>query len=149
MLNPARIRILAVGKVRKGWVREGIALYRKRLPGLAIVELKDATPEREAAAIRAELRPDEQLVVLSEEGQTLHSRALAARLTALQTSGSPSRLAFAIGGADGLEPALRREAGWMLSLSPLTFPHELARLLLLEQLYRAQSILQGSPYHRD
>ena len=149
MLNPARIRILAVGKVRKGWVREGIALYRKRLPGLAIVELRDATPEREAAAIRAELRPDEQLVVLSEEGQTLHSRALAARLTALQTSGSPSRLAFAIGGADGLEPALRREAGWMLSLSPLTFPHELARLLLLEQLYRAQSILQGSPYHRD
>jgi 23S rRNA (pseudouridine1915-N3)-methyltransferase len=137
MLNPGRIRILAVGKVRKGWVREGVELYRKRLPGLAIVELRDAGPEREAAAIRAELRRDEQLVVLSEEGQTLGSRALA------------SRLAFAIGGADGLAPALRSEASWCLSLSPLTFPHELARLLLLEQLYRAQSILQGSPYHRD
>lgn len=149
MLNPARIRILAVGKVRKDWVREGIALYARRLPGLAIVELKDANPAREAAAIRAELRQGEQLVVLSEEGQTLGSRALATRLSALQASGEASRLAFAIGGADGLEPALRAEASWRLSLSPLTFPHELARLLLLEQLYRAQSILQGSPYHRD
>jgi 23S rRNA (pseudouridine1915-N3)-methyltransferase len=149
MLNPGRIRILAVGKVRKGWVREGVELYRKRLPGLAIVELRDAGPEREAAAIRAELRRDEQLVVLSEEGQTLGSRALASRLAQLQSGGEASRLAFAIGGADGLAPALRSEASWRLSLSPLTFPHELARLLLLEQLYRAQSILQGSPYHRD
>ena len=149
MLNPGRIRILAVGKVRKGWVREGVELYRKRLPGLAIVELRDAGPEREAAAIRAELRRDEQLVVLSEEGQTLGSRALAIRLAQLQSGGEASRLAFAIGGADGLAPALRSEASWCLSLSPLTFPHELARLLLLEQLYRAQSILQGSPYHRD
>jgi len=149
MLNPGRIRILAVGKVRKGWVREGIALYRKRLPGLTVVELRDSTPEREAAAIRAELRPDERLVVLTEEGHSLDSRTLAARLAALQASGEASRLAFAIGGADGLEPALRVEAFWRLSLSPLTFPHELARLLLLEQLYRAQSILQGGPYHRD
>ena len=149
MLNPARIRILAVGKVRKGWVREGIALYRKRLPGLAIVELKDATPEREAAAIRAELRPDERLLVLSEEGLQLGSRALAGQLGQWQASGGASRLAFAIGGADGLDPALRAEAAARLSLSALTFPHELARLLLLEQLYRAQSILQGGPYHRD
>jgi 23S rRNA (pseudouridine1915-N3)-methyltransferase len=149
MLNPARIRILAVGKVRKVWVREGIALYRKRLPGLTVVELRDSTPEREAATIRAELRPDERLVVLTEEGRNLNSRALATHLAALQASGKASRLAFAIGGADGLEPALRAEAFWRLSLSPLTFPHELARLLLLEQLYRAQSILQGGPYHRD
>ncbi|MFO8239069.1 MAG: 23S rRNA (pseudouridine(1915)-N(3))-methyltransferase RlmH [Prochlorococcaceae cyanobacterium] len=149
MLNPVRIRILAVGKVRKGWVREGIALYRKRLPGLAVVELRDSSPEREAAAIRAELRSDERLVALTEEGLGLNSRALATQLAGLQARGEASRLAFAIGGADGLEPALRAEAFWRLSLSPLTFPHELARLLLLEQLYRAQSILQGGPYHRD
>ncbi len=144
MLNPGRIRILAVGKVRKSWVKEGLATYQKRLPGLSVVELRDGTPEREAAAILAELRSDEQLVALSEEGRCLGSVQLAERL---RDSGS-GRLAFVIGGADGLTAALKQRASWLLSLSPLTFPHELARLLLLEQLYRAQTILQGGPYHR-
>ena len=85
-----------------------------------------------------------QLVVLTEEGQGFDSVAFAGRL---QGSGS-QRLAFVIGGADGLDPALKAAATWRLSLSPMTFPHELARLLLLEQLYRAQSIQQGGPYHR-
>ena len=75
----------------------------------------------------------------------LGSVALAERL---QGSGS-ERLAFVIGGADGLDPALKARAHWKLSLSPLTFPHELARLLLLEQLYRALSIQQGGAYHRS
>jgi len=144
VLNPSRIRILAVGKVRKGWLSEGVGLYLKRLPGLEVVELRDAGMAREAAAIRAALRPEEGLVALSEEGQSFSSAALARRL---EGSGS-QRLAFVIGGADGLDPALRREASWRLSLSALTFPHELARLLLLEQLYRALSIQQGGPYHR-
>lgn len=145
MLNPARIRIVAVGRVRKAWLREGMTLYQRRLPGLEILELRDATPAREADAITALLRADEQLVALCEEGEGLTSRALAERL---RDSGS-GRLAFVIGGAEGLDPALKRQARWRLSLSPLTFPHEIARLLLLEQLYRAQSILQGGPYHRD
>ncbi len=144
MINPARIRILAVGKVRKGWVQEGIALYRRRLPGLEIAELKDSTMVKEAEAISAALRPEERLVVLTEEGRTLDSLAFAEQL---RGSGS-ERIAFVIGGADGLEPALKAQAHWRLSLSPLTFPHELARLLLLEQLYRARSIQQGGPYHR-
>jgi 23S rRNA (pseudouridine1915-N3)-methyltransferase len=145
MLNPARIRILAVGKVRKGWVREGIEVYRRRLPGLTIVELKDGDPAREARAVCAELRSDEQLITLSEEGRPCRSVELAAHLAQC----SSDRLAFVIGGADGLDPALRSRARWQLSLSALTFPHELARLLLLEQLYRAQTILQGGPYHRE
>ena len=144
MINPARIRILAVGKVRKGWVQEGIALYRRRLPGLEIAELKDSTMVKEAEAISAALRPEERLVVLTEEGRTLDSLAFAEQL---RGSGS-ERIAFVIGGADGLEPSLKAQAHWRLSLSPLTFPHELARLLLLEQLYRARSIQQGGPYHR-
>lgn len=145
MLNPSRIRILAVGKLRRGWVRDGLALYAKRLPGLTIVELKDSDPLREAEAIRAQLRRDEQLITLTEEGQALPSRQLAAQL--LQRGSL--RLAFAIGGADGLHAQLKAEASWQLSLSALTFPHELARLLLVEQLYRAQTILQGGPYHRE
>ena len=144
MLNPARIRILAVGKVRKSWVREGLTTYLKRLPGLTVLELRESSPEREAEALLAELRGDEQLVALSEEGQPLGSAQLAERL---RDSGS-SRLAFVIGGADGLTQRLKQRAAWTLSLSPLTFPHDLARLLLLEQIYRAQTILQGGPYHR-
>ena len=144
MINPARIRILAVGKVRKGWLQEGIALYRRRFPGLEVVELRDGGMAREAEAISAELRGGEQLVALCEEGQSYDSLAFA---KALEGSGS-ERLAFVIGGADGLDPALKAQAAWRLSLSPMTFPHELARLLLLEQLYRASSIQQGGPYHR-
>jgi 23S rRNA (pseudouridine1915-N3)-methyltransferase len=144
LINPSRIRILAVGKVRKGWVLEGIATYLKRLPGLQVVELRDAGKAREAEAIQAALRPEEQLVVLAEEGQVFDSQAFARRL---EGSGS-ERLALVIGGAEGVAPALKARACWMLSLSPMTFPHELARLLLLEQLYRALTIQQGGPYHK-
>ncbi len=144
MINPSRIRILAVGKVRKSWVQEGVSLYLKRLPGLVVTELRDSTMAKEAEAIAAALRPDERLVLLTEEGNTYTSVAFAQQL---RDSGS-ERLAFVIGGAEGLDPALKARASWRLSLSPMTFPHELARLLLLEQLYRASSILQGGPYHK-
>lgn len=143
-MNPARIRILAVGKVRKGWVQEGVELYLRRLPGLSVVELKDSTVEKEADAIRAALRADELPVMLMEQGKTLGSISFAQKLEQLGNQ----RLAFVIGGADGLPDAMKASARWQLSLSPMTFPHELARLLLLEQLFRAQAILQGSPYHR-
>ena len=145
MLNPNRIRLLAVGKLRKPWIQAGITMYLKRLPGLVVSELKDSNPLKESEAIQADLRSEEQLVVLCEEGELLSSVALARRL---EGTGS-GRLAFVIGGADGLDPALKARAHWKLSLSPLTFPHELARLLLLEQLYRALSIQQGGAYHRS
>ena len=143
-MNPSRCRIIAVGKVRKGWVQEGVSLYRKRLPGLQVVELKDSSPEKEAEAIRSTLRADEWPVMLMEQGPSLTSVAFAQRLERVGNE----RLAFVIGGADGLTDELKASARWQLSLSPMTFPHELARLLLLEQLFRAQAILQGSPYHR-
>ena len=133
-----------MGKVRRGWIQDGIDLYLKRLPGLTISELRDSTPEKEADAIRAALRPDETLIALMEQGDTLASVPFAQRLEQLGNQ----RLAFVIGGADGLTPELKAKARWRLSLSPMTFPHELARLMLVEQLFRAQSIVQGSPYHR-
>jgi len=143
-MNPARCRIFAVGKVRKDWVKDGISLYLKRLPGLTITELRDSTPEKEAEAIRQALRADELPVILMEQGKTLDSVAFSERLSAF----GAQRLAFVIGGADGITPSLKASAAWQLSLSPMTFPHELARLLLLEQLFRAQAIRSGSPYHR-
>ena len=143
-MNLARCRIIAVGKVRKGWVQEGIALYLKRLPGLTITELRDSTPEKEADAIRQALRPDELPVVLMEQGKTLDSVRFSEQLSGYGSQ----RLAFVIGGADGITAQLKAAAAWQLSLSPMTFPHELARLLLLEQLFRAQAIRSGSPYHR-
>jgi len=143
-MNPSRYRIIAIGKVRKTWVQEGIELYRKRLPGLTIVELRDGNPEKEAESIRQTLRSDEWPVMLMEQGETLTSISFSERLRSLGSQ----RLAFVIGGADGLTAELKGLAHWKLSLSPMTFPHELARLLLIEQLFRAQAIQQGSPYHR-
>ena len=143
-MNPSRCRIIAIGKVRKTWVQEGIELYRKRLPGLTIVELRDGNPEKEAELIRQTLRCDEWPVMLMEQGETLTSISFSERLGSLGSQ----RLAFVIGGADGLTAELKALAHWKLSLSPMTFPHELARLLLIEQLFRAQAIQQGSPYHR-
>ena len=143
-MNVNRCRVLAVGKIRRGWIQEGIDLYRKRLPGLEIIELRDSTPQKEADAIQAALRSDERLIALMEEGDTLASIPFARRLERYGNE----RLAFVIGGADGLTDELKAKAAWKLSLSPMTFPHELARLMLIEQLFRAQAILQGSPYHR-
>ena len=143
-MNPSRCRIIAIGKVRKTWVQEGIELYRKRLPGLTIVELRDGNPKKEAESIRQTLRSDEWPVMLMEQGETLTSINFSERLLSLGSQ----RLAFVIGGADGFTAELKNLAHWKLSLSPMTFPHELARLLLIEQLFRAQAIQQGSPYHR-
>ena len=145
LLQPARIRILAIGKLKRAWVAEGVAFYRKRLPGLEVVELKDSTPTKEAEAIRAARKPAERLVLLSEEGRQLNSVALADLLG----SWASERLALVIGGADGHDPSLKQQADALISLSALTFPPELARLMLVEQLYRASTILQVGPYHRS
>ena len=136
--------MLAVGKIRRGWIQEGIDLYSRRLRGLSVIELRDGTSEKEDSAIKAALLPNERLVVLMEEGETLASIPFARRLERYGNE----RLAFIIGGADGLTADLKAKADWRLSLSPMTFPHELARLMLIEQLFRAQAIIQGSPYHR-
>ena len=144
MINPSRLRLIAVGKIRKRWVSDGLALYLKRLPGLSVVEVKDSTPEKEAESVCGLLAPGECLVVLTEEGRQFDSVGFAHWLGGLASE----RTALVIGGAEGLAPSLKAKAMATLSLSPMTFPHEIARLLLVEQIYRGLTILQGGPYHK-
>ena len=145
MLSPSRYRILAIGKLRTHWIGKGIDIYLKRLPGLTITELRETTPKKEAKAISSSLKSNESLVVLTEKGEQMGSTMLAERLQQLGSK----RLVFCIGGANGFSPDIDEIASWKLSLSPLTFPHEIARLLLIEQIYRVHTILNGSPYHRS
>lgn len=145
MLNLSRIRIITIGKQRPGWWQEAASMYSKRLPGLEIIELKDSTVEKEGIAIINCLKNNEKLILLSEEGAQYNSREFAQKLNNLTVN----RIAIAIGGADGHSKCLKEKANLLISLSSFTFPHELARLILLEQIYRSSTILQGGPYHRD
>ena len=120
-------------------------MYSKRLPGLEIKEIKNSTQIKEAHSINEIISRNEILVTLNENGQSFTSKQLA---TKLLTSHNQN-ITFVIGGASGLTSSLNNLASWQLSLSPLTFPHEIARLLLIEQLYRAKTITQGGPYHKE
>ena len=144
MLNISHYKIIAIGKTKKKWVQTGIAMYLNRLPGLQVVEIKDSTQIKEESTIKEIIKKNEILVTLSEYGQCFTSKQFANKLIGCHNQ----NISFVIGGATGLSPSLIKSATWQLSLSPLTFPHEIARLLLLEQLYRAKTITQGSPYHK-
>ena len=145
MINISRYRIIAVGKIKKKWIQEGIDMYLKRLPGLEVIEIKDNNQTKEENTIREIISKNEILVTLNENGQSFTSKQLATKLL----NSHNQNIIFFIGGALGLAPSLNNFASWQLSLSPLTFPHEIARLLLIEQLYRAKTIAQGGPYHKE
>ncbi len=145
MLSISHYKIIAIGKIRKLWLQEGIEMYLKRLPGLKILEIKDSNQKKEERAIKELIKKDETLVTLSENGQSFTSKEFSKKLLDCNNQ----NLTFAIGGATGFSPSLNETASWQLSLSPLTFPHEIARLLLIEQLYRAKMIAQGGPYHKE
>lgn len=145
MINESRYRILAIGKIRKHWIKDGIDLYLKRLPDLKITELRDDTLDREAKAILATIKNNEKMIAMAEEGQTVNSHEFAQLLDKLGSQ----RLVFVIGGASGLSNDIKRLSSLRLSLSDMTFPHELARLMLIEQIYRAKEILKGGPYQRS
>ena len=120
-------------------------MYLNRLPDLKVIEIKDSTQKKEEYMIKEIIRKNETLITLNENGHSFTSKRLATKLLDSHTQ----NITFVIGGATGLSPSLNASATWQLSLSPLTFPHEIARLLLIEQLYRAQTILQGGPYHKE
>ena len=145
MLNISHYKIIAVGKIKRKWIQSGIELYLNRLPGLTIIEIKDSNKTKEAFSIKEIVKRNDILITLDEHGQSFSSRGLAQKLQ----ESNHQNITFAIGGATGLSPELNSHSSWQLSLSPLTFPHEIARLLLIEQIYRAKTILIGSPYHKD
>ena len=143
-----RWRIVSVGKPRLEYARLGLEFYLRRLRPLAPVEFRPVRAgRREAEAL---LRASEGClrVVLDERGDAPRSLELAGRLTRWERGGGRCA-ALIVGAAEGLAPEVRAAADWTWSLSPLTLQHELALLVALEQVYRAYTIKQGSPYHRE
>ena len=157
------VHILCVGKLKERFYTEAAAEYVKRLGGycrLTLTELPeerlpkspsraqiDAALEKEAAAVRAKLPPGSSLVALCVEGELRSSEALA-RQMADWAGQVVSQLVFLIGGSFGLPPSIKAEAKLRLSMSPMTFPHHLARVMVLEQIYRAYQINAGGKYHK-
>ena len=157
------VHILCVGKLKEKFYTEAAAEYVKRLGGyccLTLTELPeerlpkspsraqiDAALEKEAAAVRAKLPPNSSLVALCVEGKLCSSEDLA-KLVSDWSLSSAKHLVFLIGSSYGLHPSLKAQAWVKLSMSPMTFPHHLARVMLLEQLYRAFKIREGSSYHK-
>lgn len=155
-----KLLIAAVGHKMPAWVNEGFAEYAKRMPREARIELVEIKPEKRAGGktteqiyeaersrIEAALPADCELVALDERGQNWSTLELAERLKGWMRGGRD--VAFAIGGADGLHPELKRRSDRLWSLSRLTLPHGLVRVVLAEQLYRAVTVIQGHPYHRE
>jgi 23S rRNA (pseudouridine1915-N3)-methyltransferase len=155
-----RARLLAVGTRPPSWVREAYEDYARRLGSrlkLTLVEIEPGprtagqSPrkaiEAEARKLLTALRPDDWVVALDERGTQMSTRELADWLGGRMREGRD--LAFAIGGPDGLAPEVLARSDVSLSLSRLTLPHALVRVVLAEQLYRALSILSHHPYHRD
>ena len=138
MLQSNRLTIYAIGKIKKIWIRDGINQYKKRMPELLINELKTFNIKS--------LRSNNNIIFcLSEEGKQFTS----VELSSLLLNFKNKKINFLIGDHDGISSDIKEKSDIILSLSPLTFPHELARLILLEQIYRAISISTNSPYHRS
>ncbi|GFZ81273.1 23S rRNA (pseudouridine(1915)-N(3))-methyltransferase RlmH [Nesterenkonia alkaliphila] len=148
------ISVLAVGKKHESWVAEGIQRYTKRLRKPYDLSWKllahsakenDAARQEESARILAALKPGQHVMLLDERGSNISSPALASHLQRQFVSGQP--VVMVIGGAYGVSAELQARADFSWSLSKLVFPHQLVRLILAEQIYRAQEISAGRPYH--
>lgn len=155
-----RLRVIAVGTRMSAWVDAAFGDYSRRMRGADAIELieipvarrqsgRDAASavQREAERILAVLQPREYVVALDERGRSFTTLQLSAWLAERRAHGEP--LGFIIGGPDGLDAAVSARAQLRWSLSALTFPHALVRVLLVEQLYRASTVLAGHPYHRQ
>jgi len=158
-----RFVIVAVGHRQPTWVDAAVNDYIGRLPRDAAVNVVELRPdprpdnageqaiarllEREAARIATAIPRGAAMVALDETGQSMSTRAFAMQIERWRADARD--VAFVIGSADGLDATLKRQADRLLSLSAMTLPHGLARVMLAEQLYRANSLAAGHPYHRD
>lgn len=148
------IRVLCVGALGEGYLKEGCREYLKRLTRYAkvdLIEVKDEADtsgalKREGERLLKHIDPLDHVITLEIEGQAHSSEGLAGRLKGLEGAGQ--RVTFIIGGSGGLDEAVRKRANEALSFSKMTFPHQLMRLILLEQVYRAFRINAGHPYHK-
>ena len=158
-----KVTVLCVGKLKEKFYIDAAAEYAKRLSRFCKLELVELPEERlpedpspaqieaallkEAAAIRAKLPAGAALIALCVEGELRSSEALARQMAAWVGQGV-SQLVFLIGGSFGLHPSIKGSAKLRLSMSPMTFPHHLARVMVLEQIYRAYQINAGTRYHK-
>jgi 23S rRNA (pseudouridine1915-N3)-methyltransferase len=153
-----KLIICAVGHKMPGWVTAGFLEYAKRMPHEAVIELVEIKPEKrtglkveqlldaEAERILAAISPRRRVIAMDERGAQWSTTELAQSVSTWMKEGGDT--VFIIGGADGLAAAIKNSADEVLALSALTLPHALARILLVEQLYRAVSLIKGHPYHR-
>ncbi len=158
-----KITVLCVGKLKEKYLVEGIKEYTKRMTPYARVDIDEVADEpcpenaslaleekirqKEADKLLKKLRPDTFLITLDLKGKMLSSEEMAGKIQDLAIPGK-SDLTFIIGGSIGLAPSLVQRANLLLSLSNLTFPHQLVRLLLIEQIYRWFKIIHKEPYHK-
>lgn len=155
-----KLWILAVGNKMPGWVVAGFEEYTKRMPREARIELVEIKPEKRGSGkstqqimeverdrLLAAIPPHAVKVVLDERGKGMPTPQLATSMNDWMRSGRD--VAFIIGGADGLHEDMRRSGDLLMSLSAMVLPHGLVRVILAEQLYRAITIIQNHPYHRE
>lgn len=156
-----KIRIVGIGKINENFIQDGCAFYLNRLKHYAQVEQvvlpdlknghklpKEELMEKESELLLKTLQEKEVLVVLDERGKEFSSKDLANQLEAWNMNGI-KQVAFVIGGSNGHGEDIKQKARLKLSLSKMTFPHQMIRLFLLEQLYRAFTICNNEPYHKD
>ena len=157
------INIICVGKLKEDYLRMACAEYGKRLGAFCKLRVTELTPARlpdnpndaqieaalsdESERILAKISPNEAIFALCIEGKELSSESFSKEIEKCAVSGFGS-LCFVIGGSHGLSPEVKNRAKFRLSMSPMTFPHQLARVMLLEQIYRAFMISSGGKYHK-
>lgn len=146
-----KITLLTVGKIKEKFLRDAIAEYSKRLSKyckLEIIEVADEkTPDHASEVVEKSIRDDDYVITLEIGGKMLDSVAFSRQLENLGIRGQ-SHICFVIGGSIGLGDALVKRSDYALSFSKMTFPHQLMRVILLEQIYRSYRIMTNQPYHK-